>query len=250
MAEFQDLFSKQAEIYAKSRPRYPKELYEYLAGLTPSHDIAWDCATGNGQAAVALSGYFKEVIATDASESQIQHAEKQPNITYRVATAEDSGIESDSIDLVTVATALHWLDLDEFFKEVDRVAKPGCVFAAWSYFEVKWPEGMEDIIIDLGANILKGYWAKSLKKVEHKYEDIPFPFEEIKTPYFEIRVNWTLEELRAYLYSMSSTQNYINANNKSPIDLIESRLQQAWGNPQVKKELVFPLVMRVGRVRK
>lgn len=250
MAAFEDFFSKQAEIYAKSRPHYPKELYDFLTEIVPSNEKAWDCATGNGQAATALSDYYKEVIATDASASQIEHAEKRPNITYRVATAEDSGIVSNSIDLITVATALHWLDLEAFYKEVNRVAKPNAILAAWSYFEVIWPAAMEEIIMDLGVNILKDYWSKSINKVRNKYEDIPFPFEEIPAPGFEIRVNWTLEEVKAYIHSWSPTQNYINVNHKSPIEVVEQQMLKAWGNPQEKKQLIFPLVMRVGRVRK
>src|SRR6266852_6241589 len=52
---FKDHFSKQAPDYAKFRPKYPPELFEYLGGIAPQQKMAWDCATGNGQAAVALA---------------------------------------------------------------------------------------------------------------------------------------------------------------------------------------------------
>src|SRR6476659_9240028 len=72
---FKDHFSKQAADYARFRPRYPRELFEYLGGVAPSRALAWDCATGNGQAAVALAEVFERVIATDASEKQIANAQ-------------------------------------------------------------------------------------------------------------------------------------------------------------------------------
>jgi hypothetical protein len=67
---FKDHFSKQAEDYAKFRPRYPHELFEYLGTLAPSRQLAWDCGTGNEQAAIALAAVFDHGIATDASEKQ------------------------------------------------------------------------------------------------------------------------------------------------------------------------------------
>jgi methylase of polypeptide subunit release factors len=71
---FKDHFSRHAADYAKFRPRYPNELFAYLASISPSHERAWDCATGNGQAAGALAAKFHSVIATDGSAKQIENA--------------------------------------------------------------------------------------------------------------------------------------------------------------------------------
>ena len=60
------------------------QLFTYLASLCPAHDLAWDCATGNGQAAVALAPHFEQVIATDASAQQIDQAQ---NRTPRSSTS-------------------------------------------------------------------------------------------------------------------------------------------------------------------
>ena len=98
-AKFSDHFSGHAVDYAKFRPRYPKELFRWLASVAPSTELAWDCATGNGQAAVELAEVFERVIATDASEKQIVNAEKHPRVEYRVAPAEESGLESNNVDL-------------------------------------------------------------------------------------------------------------------------------------------------------
>jgi len=80
-----DHFSGHADRYEASRPTYPDALFAYLSSLCPRHDLAWDCATGNGQAAVALAPYFTTLIATDASQKQIDHARPCENIQYRVA---------------------------------------------------------------------------------------------------------------------------------------------------------------------
>src|ERR1043165_3827980 len=115
---FKDHFSKQASDYAKFRPRYPRELFEYLGSVAPSRRMAWDCATGNGQAAVELAELFNRVIATDASQKQIANAQPHERVEYRVEAAEASGIESGSVDLIMVAQALHWFDRRRFYEEV------------------------------------------------------------------------------------------------------------------------------------
>src|SRR5437764_2789848 len=121
--EFKDHFSKQAVDYAKFRPRYPKKLFRWLASIAPGTELAWDCATGSGQAAVELAECFDRVIAIDASEKQIANAERHPCVEYRIATAEQSGLEAGSVDVVTVAQALHWFDLQQFYAEARRVLK-------------------------------------------------------------------------------------------------------------------------------
>src|SRR5438132_5354114 len=98
--KFKDHFSGLAAEYAKFRPHYPDELFEYLALISPRRELAWDCATGNGQAAVGLARHFDRVTATDASAQQIESAEPDERISYRVAPAEASAIDSASVDLI------------------------------------------------------------------------------------------------------------------------------------------------------
>src|SRR5206468_12748026 len=95
---FKDHFSKQAADYARFRPRYPREMFEYLGRIAPTHALAWDCATGNAQAAVGLAAVLERVTATDASEKQTAKAELHERVEYRVAPAEASGIESGTIE--------------------------------------------------------------------------------------------------------------------------------------------------------
>ena len=129
-----DLFSKQSDLYARYRPTYPKELYEYILSFVKEKNTAWDCATGNGQAAVVLADHFKKVIATDISAAQIDKAIKKENIEYSVCPAESTPFEENTFDLVTVAQAYHWINWKEFKKEVTRVCKPGAIIAIWVYY--------------------------------------------------------------------------------------------------------------------
>ena len=126
-------YSPYAKKYAQSRPRYPDELFKYLVSLVEQHMVAWDCATGSGQAALSLVNYFKKVIATDISSEQISNAVRHNRIEYRVCQAEKSGISNNSVNLITVASAVHWFDLNNFYREVQRVITPGGILAVWTY---------------------------------------------------------------------------------------------------------------------
>src|SRR3712207_9015010 len=109
-------FATEAAQYAHLRPTYPDELFDFLSTTVSSREVAWDCATGNGQAATHLARHFGQVIATDERGEMIAQAPPDPMITYRVAEAEDSGIEDHLLDLVTVAAAIHWFDLERFYE--------------------------------------------------------------------------------------------------------------------------------------
>ena len=121
---FIDQFSRVSADYARFRPRYPRELFVWIATLVDCHQLAWDCATGNGQAAIGLADHFAHVEATDASTEQLRHAMPHPHITYRHAQADASGLETASANVVSAAQALHWLPHERFYAEVKRVLAP------------------------------------------------------------------------------------------------------------------------------
>ena len=243
---FKDHFSKQAADYANFRPRYPRELFEYLGSVAPSRALAWDCATGNGQAAVELAEVFDRVIATDASEKQIANAEPQDRVEYRIASAEESGLESDTIDLIMVAQALHWFDLPRFYEEVPRVLKSKGVFAASAYkfFHIT-PEIDRLVNHRYYDKVVGPFWPPERTLVE-KFEELPFPFSEIQTPSFEMIAQWNLEHLLGYLRSWSATQRFIAAKNRDPLEIIAGELRAAWGDAKEPRRVVWPLTLRVG----
>jgi len=256
--KFKDLFSDHSKEYAHSRPNYPRPLFDFLVELVQRRNLAWDCATGTGQAAVLLSEYFDQVIASDASKEQIKNAQPRNNIRYDVFPAEKPNISDDSVDLITIAQALHWFDLRSFYKEATRVlrkdpnsvGKSRGVIAAWAYGLHSISEEIDSIIHLLYEDILGPYWPEERKIVEDRYQGIPFPFEEIHPPIFKIELNWDLSELVGYLYTWSSVQKFIHKNNSDPVKQIYNDLSAAWreNNEANKKRVVWPIYMRVGRV--
>src|SRR5262245_45888760 len=175
---FKDHFSKQAAGYAKFRPRYPQELFDYLGRIAPSRQLAWDCATGNGQAAVGLASVFTRVIATDASEKQIANAQAHEIVDYRVAPAENSGIGSEMIDLIMVAQALHWFDLDRFYLEARHVLKLDGVLAASAYNLLHIEKAIDEIVNRYYHEVVGPFWPPERRLVE-QFGDLPMPFQEI-----------------------------------------------------------------------
>jgi len=207
---FKDHFSKQAVGYAKFRPRYPRKLFDYLGSIAPSRQFAWDCGTGNGQAAVGLASVFDRVIATDASEKQIANAQSRKLVDYRVAPAENSDIESETLDLIMVAQALHWFDLGRFYAEARRVLKPDGILAASAYNLLRVEPVIDHIVNRYYYEMVGPFWPLERKLVE-QFADLPFPFREIGPPKFEMTAEWNLDHLLGYFQTWSSTQRFIAA---------------------------------------
>ena len=242
---FKDHFAKQAADYAKFRPRYPRELFEYLGSVAPSRQLAWDCGTGNGQASVGMATAFDRVIATDASEKQIANAQPHERVEYRAAPAESSGIASETVDLIMVAQALHWFDLDRFYDEVRRVLKKNSVLAASAYNLLHIEPAIDEVINRYYYEVVGSFWPPERVLIE-KFEELPLPFSEIQAPSFEMMTQWNLEYLVGYPRSWSSTQRFITARDSDPLDEIADELRAAWGNAKQTRRVIWPLTLRVG----
>ena len=248
---FKELFSKQANDYARFRPTYPEDLFGYLASLTEEHSCAWDCGTGNGQAAIALAHYYDRVIGTDPSADQIAHARPHPKVEYRIAPAEDSAISAERVALIVVAQALHWFDLDKFYAEVQRVAKPsGSIIAVWCYGLMEITPAVDQIISRYYHNVIGKYWEPERQLVEQGYRGIPFPFHEIATPEFLMEATWTFNHFLGYLNTWSATQAAIRSEGVNPLGAIRTELCEAWGHVEMERQIRWPLFVRVGSIRK
>lgn len=246
---FKDHFSSQSPDYRTFRPCYPDELYAYLAGLAPARDLAWDCATGSGQAAIGLARHFDKVVATDASANQLAQAIAAPNIEYRQAPAEQAPFADAAVDLIAVAQALHWFDVDAFHREAARVLKDGGVIAAWSYNLLTIAPEIDAVVGRLYAETLAEYWPAERRLVENGYRDLPFPFERVDAPAFALSVQWDLRALAGYLLTWSATQRYLAARGRDPVEDILPDLAAAWGDAGGVQTVAWPLTLRVGRRR-
>lgn len=243
---FKDHFSGQSAHYARHRPQYPAELFQFLAARTSNHAQAWDCATGNGQAAIALSEHFEGVVATDASSAQIDAAIAHPGVTYRVAAAEDSQIEADSIDLITVGQALHWFDLERFFAEAKRVLVRDGVLAAWCYELCKVSEGCDAVVDELYAGILAEFWPPERRLIEERYSGINMPGHPLESREFEMGVTWTVADMLGYLRTWSGSARYQRAYGNDPVSKIESALRAEWGAG--RRPVRWPLTLLISRL--
>lgn len=247
-ASFKDHFSKVARAYAAVRPQYPDELYAFLASHAPARDFAWDAATGNGQAAIGLARHIHHVIATDASAEQIAHAIADARVEYRIARAEQSGLSDASIDVITVAQAAHWFDLDAFYDEVRRVARPDALIALWSYgYFVMTPE-IDAIIDRFSEGKLQSYWPKESRIIRDHYRPLLFPFAEFDAPRFYMQHPFTLEQLEQYFRSWSGVQRYIDSQGEDPVPIVMDELGNVWGDRHTSRTASFELYLRVGRV--
>lgn len=244
---FKDHFSSQSGNYSAYRPHYPPELFSYLASICRDHHKAWDCATGSGQSAVALTQYFRDVIATDASAEQIQNAVEHPGLRYCVAKTEKSGLDSNSLDLITISQALHWFDIKDFAIEANRVLRKKGVLAAWTYNLLSVNEAVDQLLYALYETKLGPYWPIERAIVEREYRDIQFPFKVLEVPGFVMKAQWDLSQLVGFLNTWSATKRFEQAKGANPVDQIYNELALTWGDPRHKRQLTWPLTIRIWR---
>lgn len=246
MTAFRDHFSLSASSYAAHRPRYPMALYRWLASQSPTRKRAWDCGTGSGQAAVALAEWYDEVVATDASVSQLASAEVTRGVMYVASVAEEASLAAGSMDLVTVAQALHWFDHDRFFAEVDRVLRPGGAVAVWSYGLVGIEPSIDHLLRSFYHETLGDFWSAERAMVDRGYADISLPYPETRAPRYVMRAEWTLDQVVGFLSTWSAVGRYKLATQRDPIPAILTRLREAWGD-STRRVARWPLTVRLAR---
>jgi SAM-dependent methyltransferase len=246
-ARFKDHFSSRAAEYARYRPGYPSELFAWFAGLVERRRVAWDCATGNGQAAVGLAAHFDRVVATDLSRQQLAQAARHPGVTYCLTAAERSCLASAAVDLTAVGQAIHWFDFEAFYTELRRVSRPRAVLAVWTYHRLEASPEVYAALTRFRSRVER-FWPPERKWVEERYLTLPFPFEEIEAPVFTHEEEWDLERLMGYLGTWSAASRYRAATGHDPLAEAREEMAAAWGDPAQARRLRWPLHLRAGRV--
>jgi SAM-dependent methyltransferase len=243
------LFTTLAREYANFRPGYPPELFEWLARVSPSRDAVWDAGCGSGQASAALAAHFATVHATDVAAEQIAAAQPHPRVRYAVAPAEKSGLANGSVDLVTVAQALHWFDVEAFYSEARRVARPGALLVVWNYPRPVFDDpALDAVFLDFYANGVGPHWPAGRRHVETNYTTLPFPQPELPHPAFALELDWRFGQVIGYVSSWSATARYREARGLDPVPLLEESLGKIWPGDASAK-LRMPLGMRVAKLR-
>ncbi len=246
-----ELFSTVAREYANFRPGYPAELFAWLARVAPRRDAVWDCGCGSGQASTALAEYFSSVHATDVAPEQIAAAKPHARVTYTVAPAEHSGLPAASVDLVTVAQALHWFDVEAFYAEARRVARPGAVLAVWNYPRPRFVDAeLDRHFLEFYSGVVGPYWPAERRHIEANYTTLPFPFEELPHPEFGLTLRWNLEQVLGYVSSWSATARYKKARGDDPVPLLRASLQGAWPGDGAIVEIRLPIGLRAAKLQR
>lgn len=245
---FKDHFSARADAYARWRPGYPTELARLLADLAPARELALDCGCGTGQLSTLLAGEFDQVVAVDASQAQIEHAQAHPRVRYRTAPAERSGLADASVDLVTVAQAAHWFDLPAFYAEVRRVLRPGGCVVLVTYGLPTLEGRPGELLRELHDRVLGPYWPPERWLVVDGYRDLPFPFDRLHPDAPDMRVDWMFDDVLGYIQTWSALGPAQAALGQAPFDAFERELRAAWGETRVSREISWPLTLLAGRV--
>jgi SAM-dependent methyltransferase len=243
---FTDRFSGHAAAYRQGRPSYPPELFEALASLAPGRALAWDAGTGNGQAAAGLSAHFEQVHATDPSERQIAEAPPHDGVRYAVERAEQVSLEDGTTDLVLAAQSLHWFDLGLFYAEARRVLKHGGVLAAIGYDWMYVSPEIDRAINERVLPPLAPYWAPQNRLLWDGYRSIAFPGDDLRLGAFAIYLDWSYEEVRAYVMSWSAVRDLIAAGGEALLADALGEVRRLWGAG--RQRVVMPLHMRVARL--
>lgn len=244
-----EMFASVAREYANFRPGYPPELFTWLARTAPARGAVWDCGCGSGQASVALAEHFDTVFATDAAAEQLAAAKSHARIRYAMAPAEQSGLDNDCVDLVTVAQALHWFDVEAFCAEARRVARVGALLAVWTYPRPRFVvPALDRRFHAFYEDVVGPYWPPERRHVESGYRTLPFPFPEITAPHFALQLHWTLDHVLGYVGSWSATARYRAARAADPVLLLHESLSEAWPRDGTAVAVNMPIALRVGRL--
>jgi SAM-dependent methyltransferase len=245
---FADHFSGHAGDYVKFRPRYPVEVFQWIAAKASRSDAVWDCGTGNGQAAVALADHFDRVFATDPSQQQIDQVSPHPGVTYTKASAEKSGLGNQSVDAVVTAQAIHWFDHERFYQEVGRVSRPGAIIVAVGYARPYFEMDELNSAFEGFAAMVESDWPAERAHLEARYETIDFPFERIEVPEVEMGFDWPLEGLLGYLGTWSACRRHLARTGVDAVGASSDAFARAWGDPALAQRVSWPLLLLAGRV--
>lgn len=242
-----DHFSKFAATYAAHRPTYPDELFAEIAQLAPATQVAWDCATGTGQAAISLAAHFDQVIATDVGAGMIENATPHPKVTYAVGSAEEPPLEDNSVDLITVAMALHWFERATFWQTCQRVLRPNGVLAYWGYVLPQITPAVDAIVKHYHDDKVGPFWPPDRGPLMNLYADIDPPGERLLQRDLEMTTSWRLQDLVGMLDSWSATHRAREQTGHDPIPAVAGLLSVVWERDKPTLPVRWPLRLHAFR---
>lgn len=125
-----DKFTGRAEQYARFRPGYPEEYFDYLVGASSLSrtSIVADIGAGTGIFTKHLLNRGVTVYAVEPNADMRSAAQDYlrdyPGLRILDGCDADTRLAAHSIDLITVAQAFHWFNTEKFRAECRRILKP------------------------------------------------------------------------------------------------------------------------------
>lgn len=241
-------FEQGGQAYARFRPEYPAGLSAILAGFAPSDALAVDVGCGNGQLTAQLASAFKAVTGVDPSADQIANAAPRPGAKYLCAPAEKLPVADGMASLVTAAQAAHWFDIDAFYAEARRVLMPGGALVLITYGVIEADGEVGRVLAHFYHDVIGPFWPPERRHVETGYQSLPFPFAEATPPKVAMTKSWALNELLGYVGTWSAVRNAEASLGREPLKRFGEAVGEAWGDPGERREIRWPLTMRIGHV--
>ena len=121
--------------------------------------------------------------------------------------------------------------------------------AVWAYdlFEIPEDPAADAAFRRFHASV-ESYWPPERALVTRRYADLLFPFEEISVPPVPMTAAWSLERVLGYLSTWSAVRAFVKATGEDPVAAHAPNLAAAWGDAGAEKTIVWPLVLRAGRI--
>lgn len=248
--------SEHSRLYQKYRPTYPPSLYQFFADVcrtgTGTLESAVDVGCGTGLSTRPLCEYFHHVTGIDISETQInmaRAAHAQSNLSFVVSEAERLTVmPDDSTDLVTVAQAIHWINQEPFYRELDRILKPGGSLIVYGYGNCVLDNDKGNQVIDkFYRQDLLGFWDSRRRHIDNLCQEICLPFPGwTRNSDFVIQYRWTAAEVVGYLSTWSAWQSYLKQNPESDLLMgIQQQLEEIYQDQKVT--ITWPVFLLLGR---
>jgi SAM-dependent methyltransferase len=129
------VFGEDAERYDRARPWYPPELIDDVAALVEGDGRAVDAGSGTGRLAVALAerGFAGVAVEPDPAMAAVARRNLASFPTWRVDVAEFEAWPAERADLVTAASAWHWIDPERGRRKTEDILRPGGWLAVVSH---------------------------------------------------------------------------------------------------------------------
>ena len=226
-----------AQSYSKYRPTYPQTLWNKIFDFAEKHGtdskMALDLACGTGLSTFGLCGHYQRTVGVDISKAQLEYAKEelnnQPetnnNVEFILSTASRIPIKDESADLVTCATAWHWLDPNTVFPEVDRVLKSPGTLAVYSYCA---PKLLHEECNDIFQKVMntctwqEGPYGNVFTVCNSHYQEVRLPYPISERHEMEMRTTLSLDDIEGFILSLDSYQTYCrdHPNNTLVIDMV------------------------------